>query len=55
MYVVYFLKISWVDKNWKMVKIKIQYLIDTYFIVQSGDVSNCDESEKTYLDVFSIH
>ena len=41
-----FLKILWVDKYWNMVNIRTPSSIDTNLSVQSGDISNFDESEK---------
>ena len=35
-----------------MVNIRTESPIDTNFIVQYGDTSNFDGSEKNYLDVF---
>ena len=46
MYLTFFLKIFWVDKNWNTVNIKTESLMDTNFSVQYGDNSNCDGSEK---------
>ena len=52
MYLTYFLKILWVDKNWNMGNIRTESPIDTNFSVQYGDNSNFDGSEKNYLDIF---
>ena len=35
-----------------MVNIRTESSIDTNFSVQSGDISNFNESEKIYVDVF---
>ena len=41
-----FSKILWVDKNCNMLNIRTEYPIATNFSVQSGDITNFDESEK---------
>ena len=47
MYVAYFFqKILWVDKNCNMLNIRTEYPIATNFSVQSGNITNFDESEK---------
>ena len=48
-----FLQILWVDKNWNMVNFRTESLIATNLNVQFGDISNFDESEKKYLDIFN--
>ena len=45
-----FQKMLWVDKNCtNMLNIRTEYPIDTNFSVQSGDITNFDESEKYIL------
>ena len=50
----FFLKIQQVHKDWNMLNIRIEFLIDTTFRVKSRDISNDVVSDKIYSQITVI-